>query len=124
MLYSPSTTAVLAAVMTDSPWTQPAHYKQTLDSAAAAPTADESTGPYRPGEMCFIKSVPMQHVQSHYSHNSPNMGHHSAGKDASVSQNTDLVSASAALPSWQAGAVLQPFGKLLRVSSDSNSSSE
>ena len=119
-VYSPATNAVLAAVMTGSAWGKSAHHQQVFTGAEAVP--NDSARPEGLGEqtMGFIKTVPMQHVQTHYLESKQN------GGKASVSCGAlpMFASDSPVERISQLQCKMQPFAQLLRISSDSDSSND
>lgn len=111
VVYSPSTNAVLAAVMTGSLESKPVQHQLHTKCAYTGPSLVASMPEQMQQEaLQFIKTVPMQHVQSHYAY---------TGSDKSAFRQGGGGVSSVLQPALG----LQPFAQMLRLSSDSSSSS-
>lgn len=115
-VFSPATNAVLAAVMTSPVWGKSAHHQQAFAATKGSPIYDVRPPGLSEQTVGFIKTVPMQHVQTHYLESKQNIA------ESCVSCETVPVFTNDS-PAKKATQV-QPFAQLLRLSSDSNSSDE
>ena len=121
-VFSPATNAVLAAVMTSPVCGKSAHHQQAFTATKGSPIYDVRPPGLSEQTTGFIKTVPMQHVQTHYLESKQNI----AGSCVSCETVPVFTNDSPAKKATQVQPKmpLQPFAQLLRLSSDSNSSDE
>ena len=124
-VYSPATTAVLAAVLTSPACTPPAKHQQASSAASKAfvsiATLPKESSHHASG---FIKTVPMQHVQSCYLNTSQSGGQTTANKGIECVPDWSGDSLFAKCKTVESTMPLQPFAQLLRLSSDSSCCSD
>lgn len=108
--------AVLAAVLTGSSWDKPV--QQASQCACAASAVDATLPePVQQETMAFIKTVPMQHVESHYVHSDGKASVRHAFASVPYQSHDSPAVTHEVQPTTMH---LQPFAQMLRMSSDSS----